>query len=185
LIVEFNGKKISDDRQLRLTVSQTPPNTDSTVKILRDGKEKTFKLKLAELPSRNLAAGDDISPNGNAKNDEALEGVTVDDLAPRARTQFNIPRTIEGVLVTDVDPDSKSYEAGLRPGDVIMEINQKPVRDAKEAVTLSENVKGPNTLLRIYSRGNARYLTVENGSTDEPSKLDNKDTKKQPSRPRR
>jgi serine protease Do len=180
VIVEFNGKKITDDRHLRLIVSQTPPNTDSTIKVIREGKEKSFKLKLAELPTRNLASRDGDQPDSTPKTDEALEGVTVDDLDARTRSQFRIPRTIEGAIVTDVDPDSKSYEAGLRPGDVIMEINHKPVRDAKEAVTLSETVKGPDTLLRIYSRGNTRFLTVENGST-EPKTQEEKPT----TRPRR
>jgi serine protease Do len=179
VIIEFNGKKITDDRQLRLIVSQTPPNTDSTMKVLRDGKEKTIKLKLAELPTRTMASRDGDTPNAAPKTDEALEGVTVDDIDARTRSQFRLPRTIEGAIVTEVDPDSKSYEAGLRPGDVIMEINHKPVRDAKDAVALSENVKGPDTLLRIYSRGNTRFLTVENGST-EPKTQEEK-----PNRPRR
>jgi serine protease Do len=178
VIVEFNGKKITDDLHLRLIVSQTPPNTESTVKIIRDGKEKVFKLTLAELPSDSMASGrGDENEKSLKKSDEALEGVAVDDLDKKMRSQFRIPPTVEGAVVTDVDPDSKSYEAGLRPGDVIMEIDRKPVRDAKEAVTLSENVKGPDTLLRIYSRGNARYLTVENG-TNEPAPQQNKDSQK-------
>jgi serine protease Do len=181
VIVEFNGKKVADDRQLRLIVSQTPPNTESTVKVIRDGKEKTFKLKLAELPSNDLASRNDGLGGKSGSNDESLEGVTVDDIDTRARSQFRIPQSVEGALVTDVDEESKSYEAGLRAGDVIMEINHKPVRDAKDAVALSENAKGPDTLLRIYSRGNARYMTVENG-TSEPSTPEKKDGKKNRSR---
>lgn len=180
VIIEFNGKKIADDRHLRLTVSQTPPNTESTVKVIRDGSEKTFKIKLAELPSDELAAqGDDGKPGDRAKNEESLEGVTVDDLDVRTRRQFNIPSHVEGAIVTDVDPDSKSYEAGLRPGDVIMEINRKPVSGAKEAVDLSEKAKGPETLLRIYSRGNARFLSVENG-VNESQKLDKPRSDREP-----
>lgn len=166
VITEFNGKKVNDDRHLRLMVSQTAPGTDSTLKIIRDGKEKNIKLKLAELPNRDMASNDSSSP-GKANDNESLEGVTVDDIDTRTRRQFKIPPTIEGAIVTDVDPDSTSYEAGLRPGDVIMEINKKPVSDAKEAVRLSEKPEGAETLLRIYSNGNARYLTVENGKPGE------------------
>jgi serine protease Do len=186
IITEFNGKKITDDRHLRLIVSQTPPDTESTVKVMRDGKEKVFKLKLAELPTRDIAANDNEQPGKKSNKDEALEGVTVDDIDTRTRSQFRIPRSVEGAIITDVDPDSKSYEAGLRAGDVIMEIDHKPVRDAKEAVALSENVKGSDTLLRIWSRGNGRYLTVENG-TNEPSTKENSDNKdnKKPNRSRR
>jgi serine protease Do len=186
VIVEFNGKKITDDRHLRLIVSQTPPDTESTIKVMRDGKEKVFKLKLAELPTMDIAANDSDRRGKKANKDEALEGVTVDDIDTRTRSQFRIPRAIEGAIITDVDPDSKSYEAGLRPGDVITEIDHKPVRDAKEAVALSENVKGADTLLRIWSHGNGRYLTVENG-TNEPSTKENSDNKenKKPNRSRR
>jgi serine protease Do len=184
VIVEFNGKKIADDRHLRLIVSQTPPNTESTVKVMRDGKEKTFKLKLAELPTRDIAANDVGQRGRKANKDEALEGVTVDDIDTRTRSQFRIPRNVEGAIITDVDPESKSYEAGLRAGDVIMEIDHKPVHDAKEAVTLSENVKGADTLLRIWSHGNGRYLTVENGTNESPTTKENTENKK-PSRSRR
>jgi len=181
VIVEFNGKKIQDDRHLRLIVSQTAPNTDSTIKVIRDGKEKTFKVKLAELPNNEIASREDGQGGKSGGNDESLEGVTVDELDTSARSQFRIPSSVEGALVTDVDPDSKSYEAGLRAGDVIMEINHKPVRDAKDAVALSENAKGPDTLLRIFSRANTRFMTVENGAT-EPATKENKDGKKNKSR---
>jgi len=180
VIIEFNGKKIKDDRQLRLIVSQTPPNTDSTIKLIRDGKEKTFKLKLAELPTDQIASREN-GLGGKSGNNESLEGVTVDEVDSSARSQFRIPSTVEGALVTDVDPDSKSYEAGLRPGDVIMEINHKPVRDAKDAVTLSENAQGPDTLLRIFSRGNTRFMTVENGVPNSGTP-ENKDGRKNKSR---
>jgi serine protease Do len=185
VIVEFNGKKITDERHLRLIVSQTPPTTESTVKVMRDGKEKTFKVKLAELPNRNMAANENGEPSKPANDNESLEGVTVDDLDTRMRSQFRIPRTVEGAIVSDVDPDSKSYEAGLRPGDVILEIDHKPVRDSKEAVALSEKAKGPDTLLRIWSRGNSRYLTVENGTNEPSAKEKENADKKKPATPRR
>jgi serine protease Do len=186
IITEFNGKKISDDKHLRLMVSQTPPNTDSTVKLFRDGKEKNIKLKIGEFPPEQLADAEGNTPGAKPGGDnESLEGVTVDDLDTRMRSQFRVPRTVEGALVTDVDPDSKSYEAGLRPGDVILEIDHKPVRDSKEAVSLSEKAKGPDTLLRIWSRGNSRYLTVENGTNESSTKEKENTDKKKPATPRR
>ncbi len=177
VIVEFNGKKVLDDHHLRLMVSQTPPKTDTSIKVLREGKEKTFKVALAELPSQSLAAnGEEIDPADAVPDNEALEGVEVDNLDPKVRRQFNISPQIEGALVSDVDPESKSYEAGLRPGDVILEIDHKAVKGSEDAVTLSSKVKGAHVLLRIYSRGNYRYLTVENGRNEPPAK---------PSRPER
>jgi serine protease Do len=60
-----------------------------------------------------------------------------------------------------IDPDCPSYEAGLREGDIIQEINRKPVRDADEAVRMSENVKNDAVLLKVWGRGGSRYLVVK------------------------
>jgi len=60
-----------------------------------------------------------------------------------------------------VDPNSAAYEAGLREGDVIQEINRKPVAGADDAVKLTENVKEKRTLLRVWSKGGSRYVVVD------------------------
>jgi serine protease Do len=168
VIIEFNGKKVSDSAHLRLMVSQTPPKTTVTFKVLRDGKEKEFRVTLAELPD-DLAGG----PDGKSSDDpadsgvDALDGVEVTDLDNRSRRQFEIPQRVRGALVTKVDPDSNAAEAGLRPGHVIVEINRQPVRSADDAVDLTKNVKGGRLLLRVYSNAGGasgtHYLTVEVG----------------------
>lgn len=181
LITEVNGTKVADSQHLRLMISQIAPDTDTELKVLRDGKERTFKVKLAELSQQVAARGE--LPSEETNKNEALEGVEVGDLDSRTRRQFSIPTRYAGALVTNVDPESNSYEAGLRPGDVILEINRKPVRDAEEAVNLTEKVDGGQVLLRIYSRGNTRFLTIENGKNDDDSGKDNKaEPKPQPRR---
>jgi serine protease Do len=78
------------------------------------------------------------------------------------REQFDIPRDVKGAVVTDVDPDSASYAAGLRPGDVVLEIDRKAVSNAEEAVKLSENIKNKSSiLLRVWSKGGSHYLVVD------------------------
>ena len=165
VIVSLDGKKVEDPRHLRLTVSQTPPKTKVSVKVIRDGKEKTFNVTLAALPDE---LGGGSSEDSNAAPDskvEQLDGVEVSDLDVQTRQHFGIPSRIKGVLVSKVEPDSKAAEAGLREGDVIVEINRQPVADAEKAVELSEKAKGDRVLLRVYSVANGvgatRYLTVE------------------------
>ena len=67
-----------------------------------------------------------------------------------------MPGNVRGALVTKVDQDSNAAEAGLHAGDVIVEINRQPVRNADEAVALSEKVKGERILLRVWRGGEGR-----------------------------
>ncbi len=163
VIIEFNGKKVSDRPHLRLMVSQVSPDSKATIKILRDGKEKSLSVSLAAQPENFGRVGRaPITPAPEPEID-ALEGVEVADLDERARQQYEIPQRIRGALVTKVDADSNAAEARLRAGDVIVEINRRPVRSADDAVELTRNVKGDRIWLRVYSPagGGSRYLSVE------------------------
>jgi serine protease Do len=164
VIVEVDGKKITDPRQLRLIVSQIPPNTKVNVKAIRNGKERNFNVTVGVLPGEQVSSTSETD-SGSESKVEQLEGVGVSDIDSRTRQQLGIPPHINGALVTEVDPDSKAADAGLRPGDVIMEINRQSVSNADEAVELSEKAKGDRVLLLIYSsqngRGASRYLSVE------------------------
>lgn len=172
VVVEFNGKKVADYRQLRLMVSQTLPKTKATFKVLRDGKSRTVNVTLAELPSQRGLGGmmrPDGMPERSPAEPETLEGVEVGELDSRSRRQFSIPNHVRGALVTTVDPESNAYEAGLRQGDVILEFERKPVNNADDAVELSNEFKGSKVLLRVWSRGSTKYLFVNvgNGEQDE------------------
>jgi serine protease Do len=166
VLIEFNNKRVSDSAHLRLMVSQTPPKTPVTFKVLRDGKEKNFSLTLAELPDDLAANANDEPADHSAEvNPDLLDGVEVADLDGPARRRFDVPQRIRGALVTKVDEDSNAAEAGLHPGDVIVEINRRPVKSAEEAVELTHTVKGERILVRVYSQsggaGSTRYLSVE------------------------
>ncbi|HHY85923.1 MAG TPA: DegQ family serine endoprotease [Verrucomicrobia bacterium] len=170
VIREFNGKKVNDRPHLRLLVAQTPPGTKVTLKILRGGEpgkkpvEREITVTLGRMPEEYLSGGLPTAPHedDSAGEYDALDGVVVSDLDSNARQRFGIPSHVRGALVTSVDPDSNSAEAGLRPGDVILEINRKPVADADEAVRLSENLRGDRVLLRIWRDRSSMYLTVDN-----------------------
>ncbi len=169
VIIEINGKKINDANSLRLMVSEMAPGTSVTVKLIRNGQEKTVAFALAELPDKAAGNGNNGKSSGSANSKmDALEGVTVADLDQQVREQLQLPDDIQGVVVTDVDPDSNSAEAGLQPNDVIVEINHQPVRDANAAVKLCTQAKGNWILLKIWRRegglAGTRYLSVDNSA---------------------
>lgn len=174
VITEFNGRKVPDSRQLRLWVAQTAPNSKVTLKVVRDGKEQTRNITLGELPTdqASFGPGGRRSPQQQAEP-EALDGVEVADLDARVRRQFDIPSNIRGALITNIDPESNSAAAGLRPGDVIVEIERQKVANAQEAIDLSAKLKADQpVLLRIYSprSGGTRVVIVE---AEKPSESDN------------
>jgi serine protease Do len=138
-----------------------------TLRILRDGKEKTLTATLGEMSKEALAGNGQGQPGGRSQSKtDALDGVEVADLDAQARREADIPGNIRGALVSKVDQDSNAAEAGLRAGDVISEIERQRVGSADEAVAASEKAKGDRILLRIWRGGEGRggmlFLSVDN-----------------------
>ncbi len=166
VIVEFNGKKVSDPRHLRLIVSQIAPETKATMKVIRDRKEKTLNVMVGAQPQEMLVgATEEPVLQPAEKAGDFLDGVEIMNLGRGARRQFGFPAELRGVLVTKVDADSKAAEAELHEGDVIVEIDRHPVRTVDEATELVGASKDESVLLQIYrparGSGSTRYLSVE------------------------
>lgn len=158
IVLEFNGKAVADSRQLKLDVARTRPGESVPMKVLRNGTARTFDVTVKELPGTEQLAQN----SGSGSQDTGtLNGVGVADLDGAARQQLNAPRTLGGVVVTQVAPDSAAAEAGLRPGDIIQEINRKSVRTAEEAVRMTENTTDKTTLLRVWRDGGSRFIVVD------------------------
>ena len=158
VIVSINAKKITDPRQMRLLIGAMAPGTSIEVKLLRSGKERTLNIVLGELPEKETQ----ISSNESASdNSNMLDGVTVADLPEEIRNALQIPATVKGAIVTEIDPDSPCYRAGLRQGAVIQEIDHNTVENAEKAVKLSNQIKKhQKVLLRIWTEGKSWYLAL-------------------------
>ena len=160
VVVEFDGKAVRDSRQLRLAVGRTKPGSTVPVKVLRDGDSKSFKVTIKELSEDEVARNGGGGRDG-AKDSGTLNGVGVTDLTAGERRQYGIPSSVQGALVTEVEPDSAAYEAGLRPGDVLLEVNKERIKDAEQAVKLTENPADKTTLLKVWNRNGTRFLVVD------------------------
>jgi serine protease Do len=158
VIMEFDGRKIADNRQLQLIVAETKIGAKVPVEIMRNGDKKTFEVVIKPLPATGALAETD-SPNG--KDTGTLNGVGVGDLDLQAREEFHIPDKVQGAMVTQVDPGSAAAEAGLKPGDVIESINRHPVSNADEAVQLTSKAASKKTLVQVWENGGSHYVVVD------------------------
>jgi serine protease Do len=158
IILEFDHHAVTDSRQLKLTVAETKPGSTVPLKVWREGAERTFEVTVKQMPGT-----EQLAQNNTNSNEETgtLNGVGVSDLDPQMRQQYNVPDAVKGAVITEVKPDSASAEAGLKPGDVIQEINRHPVKNAEEAVRLTENARDKHTLVRIWENGGTHYVVVD------------------------
>ncbi len=157
VIVAINGQPVQDAAHLRIKVAETPPGTKVRLTIIRNGKKRDVEVTLGALKQGGLASQG--QPSVGAGSD-LLDGVVVDDLTVQNRREYRIPATVQGALVVEVSPDCLAYKAGLRPGDVILEINHKRVRNAQEAVDAAQQIQGNMVLLRVWSRGVTHFIVI-------------------------
>jgi serine protease Do len=166
VVVAINDKEISGADNLRVVVSQLRPGSPVKVKFFRNGLSQTTVVTLGERMDilRNSSPAND--PGGEPPKADALDGVFVQNLDSQIREQLHAPAGMAGALVTEVDTGSNSYEAGLRRGDVIVEINHQPVAEAGDAVRLCKSARSDGILVKIWRQiggnGTTRFLSVNN-----------------------
>jgi serine protease Do len=166
VVTEINGKPVRDANHLRLEVARVKPGEMANLRVRRESDSKLIKVTVRERPEGEELAR---SSKPQASDDEStLNGVGVVDLTAQNRRQFRIPERIKGVLVIEVEESSPAWEAGLRAGDVLLELNKKTVGSADETVRLTENPKDRTTLLKVYTPqaangagGGTRFLVVD------------------------
>lgn len=159
VVTEFDGKKIDDPRHLRLLVGQTRPGMTAAVAFVHNNKEYHATTKLDEMPRPKVTTAVANKSTSTVPAD-VLDGVTVTDMDTTIRTQLKVPGHIAGAMVLRVDDDSPAFAAGLRPGDIMQEINRQQVYSSQQAVDVSRRLRGQELLLRIWSDGNSRFMSV-------------------------
>ena len=156
VIVKLNGQAESNSNDLRNTISQMSPGTQVKLDIWRDGKVQPFTVTLGELPKdKETAESSDDSSSGE------IQGIDVQDLTPEISQQLNLPSGTHGVVVTSVDPASAAAAAGINRGDLIQEINHKPVTSASQYKQLMSGASGQPILLLINRGGITSFVVVE------------------------
>lgn len=158
VIVRADGAPVVDTRRLQQAMSQLPPGGVVTFEVLRNGKSQAVRVKLGVRPGDAVATGGEDRDGGD---NGVLDGVTVADLTPDVREALHLPPGLTGAVITEVAAESASASAGLRVGDVVTELNRRPVATADEAVHLSEVIKGPKVMVRLWRGGSSQYVVVD------------------------
>ncbi|MGE5807743.1 MAG: DegQ family serine endoprotease [Nitrospirota bacterium] len=166
VILQFNGKTVEDTGHLRNMVSQTPVGSRVKVTVLRQKKELELEVTVAELPKKIAEAPAGEGGPGEAPEEESavLSGMSVRDLTPEISRRFGIEEGEKGVVVMKVDVGSRLYEAGVRPGDIILQINQKSVSTLEDYKKIASKIKAKERILLLIRRkGQDLFVTVKPG----------------------
>jgi serine protease Do len=145
VIVEFDGKEVKDSGDLPIIVARTPVEKKVRMKVLRDKKEMTLTVAVGELKDEEVVA---TAP------EKGELGLTVQKLTPQMAESLGLEKA-EGVVVTAVEPGSAADESGIRRGDVILEIDRKPVRSLEDYRKLAATIRKGRGVLFLVRRGDS------------------------------
>jgi len=155
VILSVEGRDIETNEALIRDISARQPGTVARLEVMRDNRRFTLPVKLAERPPRD-ETDDDPDALGNAQPQRAPEpppavplGLTVRDLDRGFAGRRDLPDSIEGVLVSRVDPTGAAFSAAIRRGFVILEINRRPVHSVADYLKIVSAAR-PGDILAIY-----------------------------------
>src|SRR6266581_8864395 len=145
VITEFDGKEVKDSGDLPIIVARTPVDKKVRMKVLRDKKEVTLTVAVGELKDEEVVA---------SAPEKGELGMTVQKLTPQMAESLGLERA-EGIVVTAVEPGSVADDAGIRRGDVILEVDRKSVRNVEEYRKAVAGVRKGRGVLFLVRRGDS------------------------------
>ena len=152
VIVEFDGKEVKDSGDLPIIVARTAVDKKIRMKVLRDKKEVMLNVAVGELKDEEVVAS--VPEKGEL-------GMTVQKLTPQLAENLGLDKT-DGVVVTAVEPGSAADEAGVRRGDVIVEVDRKPVRGVEEyRNAIAGSRKGRGVLFLVRRGESTLFLALK------------------------
>ena len=153
LITGIDTKEVDDSTGLRNMIASTAPGTKIDVKIIRDGKMQTETVVLGEYKEHAVVK--------KTEYDNALKGISVQDLTPGLRDKLGLPENVKGVVVTGVSPELAGQRL-LQPNDVIEEVNRTTIQNVQDYDQAASRIGAKDTvLLLIYREGGSVYLTIQ------------------------
>ena len=157
VILSLDGESVNGPDDLSVHISELAPGAVAHLKVFRDGKDLEVSVTLGEYPAEGPAGAG--AESGGGSQSAGLQGVQVQNLTPSIARQLNVPATTTGVVITQVEPSSPAASAGLRQGDIIQEVNHKPVHNVAEySSAMAASSKQP--VLLLINRGGSTLFVV-------------------------
>ncbi len=166
VILNFNGSEVTEMRKLPRLVAETKVNSTSNVTIWRNEKKKSLKVVIAEMKEedKEVKESKDKADTDTLKSDYFDQlGITLSSITQDVRMSQNIPENVSGLLVTKVEQNTDAEIKGIRPGDIIQEVNQVSVNNInsfrKIINSLKDSKKG--VLLLVNRQGNINFVALK------------------------
>jgi serine protease Do len=155
VITELNGKPVTNAGELQMQVGQKRPGDTIQLGVMRDGKTTDVPVTLEAMSAANGSA------NAGTEHGKGRWGLSLGDINSAARDQMQIPSSVHGAVVEDVQPGSPADNAGLQRGDVIIEVNRHSEQSAADVVqALSHVAKGQDALVLVWSNGGNTFRVL-------------------------
>jgi serine protease Do len=166
VITRIEGNEVSDAGELQVEVGQKTPGTTIHLQVMRDGKNVEVPVTLEAMGSRDRSAKE----TSDAGHGKPRWGVGLSDITPEMREQLQAPSDLHGAVIQQVQPGSPADNAGLQSGDVIVEVDRKPVQSAADVQkALSSVPKGQDALVLVWSNGGNSFRVLHSAQADDNS----------------
>jgi len=170
IVLSFDGQDVTAMRQLPKLVAQTPIDKEVEIVFLRKGERKTAKVKVGRLEEEaKQPGGDKPTKDGEIEKPRKKSslGLTFAEMSDELRSRYSIERAIQGVVITEVDPESTVAESEVKPGDVVVEVTHEKVKSPGELdarLDALRKLKRRSALLLVADhQGEMSFVTVEIG----------------------
>jgi serine protease Do len=156
IILEFDGKPVEDFDDLPRIVASTPPGKEVKVSVLRDGKRRNVEIDLEQMPDEEGAA-----PPVPAESGISDWGFRAEPLSGEQARRMKLEKGAGGMVISEIEAGSPAEAAQLSEGDVILEVNRQPVRNAAELEKALERNEEQALLLVQRGEGASLWVTLE------------------------
>jgi serine protease Do len=163
VVLRFNNQDVREMRNLPRIVAETPVGREVPVVVWRDGREQTLSVKVGELPAEPQQAAATTGPSGQRATELTGLGMRVAPLSSETRERFGLKPDQRGVVIVEVAPNSPAAERELRPGDVVVEVQQERVNTPDELQRRLAQLRQQNratVLLLVESQQGQRFVPL-------------------------